>query len=142
MNILTAISQLISPPQRDPKRFAAVSEYIPNWNGENVGMRSKGTVNDRVHIDDTTRQVEFTDGANPYSGIDIPAHLTDKDVEWIRGKKLDPNNPKYTKAKAFFSLRPWCNKEEMAEASGIAAETAKDLIPGFKRAISHHSPTD
>jgi len=139
MNLFSAIRNAINPPKADPLRFAGTVQYIAGWNGELEGIKGRSNVNDRVRIDDGGI-VEFLDGANPYSGVEIPKYLTSRDKVEIRKKNLNPDNPKYQDAKAYFALHPSCQKEDMAAACNIGDGTAKDLIPSFKRAISP-SPT-
>ena len=138
--IRKAVGDIINPPPADPLRFANTVAYVPNFHGELIGKKRGSTINERVRITEGGH-VEFTDGADAYAGIEIPSTLTDKDIEWLRKVRLDPSNIAYSKAKVYFSMNPSCNKEDMAKASGIAAETAKDVVRGFRKNILTPSPT-
>jgi hypothetical protein len=133
-DIKQALQKAFGPP--DPLRFAAQAVHIPNWHGELEGSKSKRrTLNERVVlINEDTQQFEFPE-TSPYEGMDIPGHLTEKDVSWLKGKNLDPKNGNYLKAKQYFAKNPGCSKQEMAKASGIAPETAKDVVSGFRKNI-------
>jgi len=137
MKLFSAISSLFG--EQDPKRFAGAVAYAPNFHGELAGARKDSTVYDRVRVD-TGGHVTFTD-QSAFSGIDIPSHLTQADIIWLRKKKLSPENPAYEKAKAYFAQNPTCDKRDLAQASGIGEETAKDVIAGFRYNILNPSPT-
>jgi hypothetical protein len=134
MGFFEDIKRAFAPP--DPARFAAYAPKIENWHGELEGSRKKRrTLNERVVlVNEVTHEFEFPD-VSPYEGVEIPGYLTSQDVEWLKGKNLDPKNPNYTKAKQFFAKNPGCSKGEMAKASGIAEETAKDVVAGFRKNI-------
>lgn len=140
MNLLRAISEVFNPPPPDKKRFANAVEYPANFHGELVGAKKGSTVYDRVRIGEGG-QVTFSD-QSAFSNIEIPSHLTDADVLWLKKKKLDASNPAYARAKSFFASNPTTDKKELAKASGIGEETAKDVIAGFRyNVFNNPSPT-
>lgn len=135
-NSLPFIGELkaaFAPP--DPKRFAGLSTPPQNWNGELVGKKGKKS----GVIDMGGGVYEFA-SANAYESIDIEPTLTAADRKGLRDKNLNPDNPNYTTAKAYFAKNPGCSKKDMANASGIGPETAKDVIAVFNRNI-FSSPT-
>lgn len=140
--MIRALIALLTPVPQDPKRFSGAVKYAPNFHGELAGIKKSQNVNDRVKID-ADGHVEFFDN-DPFSGIDIPGNLTNQDVNGLRGKNLDPSNPKYAKAKAYFAQKPMCDKGDLAAASGIGEGTAKDVIAVFRKnaGINIPSPTD
>lgn len=139
MNLLSIIKQALNPPKPDPKRFESAIPYVPNFHGELEGLKRRGSAADRVRVSDGGN-VEFLDN-DAFAGIEIPAHLTADDVLELRKKRLDPQNPAYAKAKAYFSKNPACSKEQMAAESGMGIETAKDVVAGFRRNILKHNPS-
>jgi len=135
-----AIASVAAPKPPDPLRFTEAIAYPPNFHGELVGSKRKSNVNDRVRINFDDGTVEFVD-KDPFAGVNIPSELTPADIAWLKKKGLDPGNIAYHKAKVFFAGRPTCDKVELAAASGIGIETAKDVISGFRHNIHTPSPT-
>ena len=133
MNLFAEIRNILNPPPSDPKKFAGAVKYPPNFHGELIGDKRKGSVNDRVKIDEQGH-VSFTD-KDPFAGIDIPSALTQSDINWLRAKRLDPTNIAYQKAKAYYAKNPTCGKNELAQAADIGVETAKDVLAGFRKGV-------
>lgn len=133
MSLFALISNLLNPPAQDPKRFANAVPYVPNFKGELVGMKRKGTVNDRVQVEEDGT-VTFFDQTG-FSGMNITGNLTKRDTEGLKKKNLDPTNPAYQKAKTYFAAHPSCDKKDLANAAGIGVETAKDVIAIFRKNI-------
>jgi hypothetical protein len=119
--------------RQDPKRFANAFEYAPGFHGELEGAKDPKSIYEKVLIDNN-RNVIFTD-KDPFAGIEISASLSEKDIMWLRKKNLDPTNPAYSKAKAYWAKNPACDKKDLAEAANIGKETAKDVISGFRKNI-------
>jgi hypothetical protein len=125
--------------QPDPMRFASLSVPPPNWFGELERKVDKSTGAILVNKDTNTYEFGRT-------RVEIPEHLTDLDIKGLQNRKLDPTNPAYAKAKAYFSKMPFCTKEDLAANSsgpdheGIKPNTAKDVLGAF-RAFLVDKPT-
>lgn len=134
MNFLTRLFQ-----KPDPKRFAHLSTPAPNWHGELVGVKRKETGPVLVNKETVTFEFGRTD-------VHIEPHLTALDIQELKNRRLDPTNPAYAKAKAYFSKMPFCTKEDLAANSGgldfegIKPNTAKDVLGAF-RAFLVEKPT-
>ena len=141
MNFLTRLPIFIelkaafAPP--DPKRFA-VAAPPPNWfGGGKVDVKRSGP----VLVNERTQTFEFG-----RTSVEIPEHLTELDKQELRKRGLDPEQPYYAACKAYFSKRPFCNKEELAANSGgddwppITPNTAKNVLAAF-RAFLVDKPT-
>lgn len=139
MSLFSDIKAVFSHSAPDPKRFSNAVQYVPNFHGELIGVKSKGGIWDKVQIDEIGN-VTFLD-QSAFSGIEIPSTLTPKDLAWLKKKNLDVTNPAYQKAKAYFSEHPACDKHDLAAAAKIGTETAKDVIAGFKKNVLRPSPT-
>lgn len=135
--LINDLKAAFAPP--DPKRFAVHSVPPPNWFGE---LEHK--------VDRTSGAILVNKDTNTYefgrTRVDIPEHLTDLDIEGLRKRGLDPENPAYAACKRYFSKMPFCTKEDLAANSGgpdhepIKANTAKDVLGAF-RAFLVDKPT-
>lgn len=120
----------------DPMRFAGMSQPAPNWFGELEGKAKQKQTSGPTLVDEVRSVWEF-DRTIP----DVPAHLTERDVEALKSYGLDPNNPAYAKCKAYFSKQPYCTKSEMAANSGgedhepLKAHTCKDVLAAFRKSV-------
>jgi hypothetical protein len=138
MNFFASIFQEVRGAftQPDPKRFAALSKPAPNWFGELEGKAPQKQRTGPTLVDEVRSVWEF-DRTIP----DIPAHLTAVDIEALKSYGLDPNNPAYSKCKAYFSKQPYCTKADLAANSGgddhegIKAHTAKDVLAAFRKSV-------
>lgn len=123
----------------DPLRFAHMSTPAPNWNGELVGVRKQASGPVLVNKETVTFEFGRTD-------VHIDPFLTALDIQELRKRKLDPDNPAYATAKSYFAKMPFCNKEDLAANSGgptheaIKPNTAKDALGAF-RAFLVDKPT-
>lgn len=137
MNLISALKSAFSPP--DPKRFAHLSVYPTNWNGEMEGQNKKRRgINERVVlVNKGTGEFEFPD-ASPFDGIEIDPRLTEKDAAGLKAHGYNPDNPAYHVAKRYFAKNPGCGKKEIAENSAppfgkpLSAETMKDVLAVFR----------
>lgn len=114
-----------------PDRYAHLSVVPPNWNGELERKADKSS--GAILVNAATQTFEFG-----RTRIDIPEHLTSLDIQGLRNRGLDPENPAYAKCKAYFSKMPFCTKEDLAANSsgpdheGIKPNTAKDVLGAFR----------
>lgn len=117
--------------QPDPMRFAELSQPAPNWFGELERKADKSTGAILVNKDTNTYEFGRT-------RVEIPEHLTPLDIQGLQNRKLDPTNPAYAAAKAYFAKMPFCTKEDLAANSsgpdfeGIKPNTAKDVLGAFR----------
>lgn len=126
----------------DPKRFA-VDSAPPNWFGElSIAPPAKRrNLSDRVRLENPETMTFVFPDLNPYDGLEIPQEITDKDRLALKAYRLNPDNPVYHNAKRYFAANPACSKTDLANSSasfGIApmsAETAKDVLAAFRKAI-------
>ena len=143
MGFFSEIRAILNPPPPDPKRFAVASAPF-NWNGEAVTKGGKTT--GAILVNQQTNTYEFG-----HLSVDIDPNLTDLDRKGLQNRKLDPTNPAYAKAKAYFAKMPFCSKEDLAANSGgilpdgtpfegIKPNTAKDVLGAF-RAFLVDKPT-
>lgn len=129
-SIIREIRAAFSPP--NPKRFAHLSVYPTNWNGENEGKTE--TRGGPILVNQTTKTFEF----GQYANIEIPPYLTALDIKELRARDLNPDNPAYTKCKEYFSKNPYCTKKELAAESkgeyhdGISINTAEKVLAAFR----------
>lgn len=133
LHLLTTIRNKIKAAfaSPDPMRFAGHSRPAPNWFGEleRVNDRSTGA----ILVNASTNTYEFG-----RTKVEIPEHLTALDIQGLKNRGLDPNNPAYAACKAYFSKMPFCTKEDLAANSsgpdheGIKANTAKDVLGAFR----------
>lgn len=137
MNLISALKSAFSPP--DPKRFAHLSVYPTNWNGEMEGQNKKRRgINERVVlVNEDKGEFEFPD-ASPFDGIEIDPRLTEKDAAGLKAHGYNPDNPAYHVAKRYFAKNPGCGKKEIAENSAppfgrpLSPETMKDVLAVFR----------
>jgi hypothetical protein len=116
----------------DPKRFSTVGATPWNWNGEfeKRDDRKGGP----ILTNRETQTFEF----GQTGLIEIPEYLTELDVQELRKRNLDPNNPAYAICKAYFSKMRFCTKTELAANSGddynegIMPETAAKVLAAFR----------
>lgn len=137
-SIATEFNAAFGP--QDPLRFSAAITAPPNWFGELEALPKKER-DGAILVNRETNTYEFG-----RVGVEIDPNLTALDIEGLRKKKLDPNNPAYAKCKLYFSKMPFCNKEDLAANSGgethdpIKPHTAKDVLAVF-RAFLVDKPT-
>ena len=142
-HIRNEIQAAFAPP--DPKRYAHMSVKPWNWDGEFEGKTDiKGGA---ILVNKTTQTFEF----GQYANIKIEDYLTALDIQELRARKLNPDNPAYTKCKEYFSKNPFCNEKDMAPMSvgdqskgeyfaGVSINTCEKVLAAF-RAYIEDKPT-
>lgn len=130
MSLFSDIRAALFPPPPDPKRFAPKSPPF-NWHGDQV--RVSAPKSGPVLVNPVTQTFEFG-----RTLPEIAEYLTDLDRAGLRKRNLNPDNPAYAAAKAYFSKMPFCGPEDLATNSagidheGISAGTAKDVLAAFR----------
>lgn len=131
MSLFSEIKAVFAP--QDPKRFSSGIVAPPNWFGE-LESKPKDIKGGAILTDAVRNVFEF----GRYADEDIPEHLTDFDKSNLRKYNLDPEQPYYTKCKAYFSKNPYCKKAELSANSsgeyheGISVETAGKVLAAFR----------
>lgn len=121
----------------DPLRFAHLSTYPANWNGELEGKQ--GRRGGAILVDDVRSVWEFGE----YANVKIEPYLTALDIQELRARNLNPDNPAYSKCKEYFSKNPFCNESDMAPMSGgdeskgeyfkgLAVNTCEKVLAAFR----------
>ncbi len=143
LEIKDAVAYSFAP--QDPKRFATTGATPWNWNGEYEGkIETKGGA---ILVNKTTQTFEF----GQYSNIKIEPYLTALDIQELRARKLNPDNPAYSKCKEYFAANPFCNEKDMAPMSagdqsqgeyfaGVSINTCEKVLAAF-RAYIEDKPT-
>ena len=133
--IKEAIASAFAEP--DPLRFAHLSTYPANWNGELEGKQSrKGGA---ILVDEVRSVWEFGE----YANVKIEDYLTAIDIQELRARKLNPDNPAYSKCKQYFSKNPFCTESDMAAVSagdqskgeyfaGVSPNTCEKVLAAFR----------
>lgn len=128
--IYAAVRSEFAP--QDPKRFAHLSVPPWNWNGE---FEAKTETRGGAILVDEVRSVwEF----GQYANVKIEPYLTALDIQELRARNLNPDNPAYTKCKEYFSKNPFCNESDMAPMSGgddfkgLAVNTCEKVLAAFR----------
>lgn len=141
--ITAAIRSEFAP--QDPKRFAHLSVKPWNWNGEFEAKEDKK--GGAILVNRSTNTYEF----GQYANIKIDEYLTALDIQELRARKLNPDNPAYTKCKEYFAANPYCNEKDMAPMSvgdqskgeyfaGVSINTCEKVLAAF-RAYIEDKPT-
>lgn len=118
----------------DPLRFAA--DDVPvGWNPPPAQKTKRRDGNGVFVMDEATRTFGFADKPFETSLQNQPEGLTERDIEELNSRNLDPYNPGYAAAKKIFAVNPAVTKKELWEAvPGVAKETFKDVLAAFRAA--------
>lgn len=134
------LSEFASP---DPKRYAVAAPW--NWSGEFEKVEDKR--GGAILVNKSTNTFEF----GQYANVKIEPYLTALDIKELRARKLNPDNPAYTKCKEYFAVNPYCFEKDMAAMSvgdqskgeyfaGVSANTCEKVLAAF-RAFIEDKPT-